>query len=297
MNISYYFYYIKDLLGNIRETYVHPEAGYKKCIQRMQYYPSGLPWEYVYNSSAQPWKYNGKEFVEMHGLDEYDSKARWYYPAICRTTTMDPLAEKYYPTSPYAWCGNNPVGNVDLDGKEIKFAIGTTDSQKEQFWQVVRYLDQHNCGGRYGQLKNSSQVYVINMNVEESLFDGRNREVPTINWTPNKGVETDNGTIMSPATVLNHEMTHATHFDDAKKLLDNGNIDAWNAYAETTKNGTSWAYGSKDEELVITGIEQRTALLLGEIESGQVTRTNHKGTPVFVESPISNKKVEKSPMK
>ena len=55
----------------------------------------------------------------MHGLDEYDSKARWYYPAICRTTTMDPLAEKYYPTSPYAWCGNNPVKNVDLDGMDV----------------------------------------------------------------------------------------------------------------------------------------------------------------------------------
>jgi hypothetical protein len=40
----YHFYNIKDLLGNIRETYVHPEAGYKECIQRMQYYPSGLPW-------------------------------------------------------------------------------------------------------------------------------------------------------------------------------------------------------------------------------------------------------------
>ena len=46
-------------------------------------------------------KYNGKEFVEMHGLDEYDSQARWYYPAIMRTTTMDPLCEKYYSTSPY----------------------------------------------------------------------------------------------------------------------------------------------------------------------------------------------------
>lgn len=44
MNEHYHFYYIKDLLGNIRETYVHPEAGYKECIQRMQYYPSGLPW-------------------------------------------------------------------------------------------------------------------------------------------------------------------------------------------------------------------------------------------------------------
>ena len=123
----YHHYYIKDLLGNISETYVHPEAGYKECIQRMQYYPSGLPWEYVYNSSEQPYKYNGKEFVEMHGLDEYDSKARWYYPAICRTTTMDPLAEKYYPTSPYAWCGNNTMRFVDPDGMEIHIT-GENDS-------------------------------------------------------------------------------------------------------------------------------------------------------------------------
>ena len=118
----YHFYYIKDLLGNIRETYVHPEAGYKECIQRMQYYPSGLPWAEIAGASEQPWKYNGKEFVEMHGLDEYDSKARWYYPAICRTTTMDPLAEKYYSTSPYAWCGNNPIKHVDRNGKWIESA-------------------------------------------------------------------------------------------------------------------------------------------------------------------------------
>lgn len=65
-----------------------------------------------YGASEQPYKYNSKEFVEMHGLDEYDSEARWYYPAICRTTTMDPLAEKYYSTSPYAWCGNNPIGEL-----------------------------------------------------------------------------------------------------------------------------------------------------------------------------------------
>jgi RHS repeat-associated protein len=117
-NEHYHFYYIKDLLGNIRETYVQPEAGYKECIQRMQYYPSGLPWAEAAGASKRPWKYNGKEFVEMHGLDEYDSKARWYYPAIYRTTTMDPLAEKYYSISPYAWCGNNPVRNIDPDGKE-----------------------------------------------------------------------------------------------------------------------------------------------------------------------------------
>jgi RHS repeat-associated protein len=69
-------------------------------------------------ASAQNRKYNGKEFVEMHGWDEYDSEARWMYPAIMRTSTLDPLAEKYYSTSPYAWCGGNPVRMVDPDGMD-----------------------------------------------------------------------------------------------------------------------------------------------------------------------------------
>ena len=118
MNEHYHHYHIKDLLGNIRETYIHPDANYKECVERTQYYPSGLPWAERLSDSftAHPWKYNGKEFVEMHGLDEYDSKARWYYPAICRTTTMDPLAEKYYSTSPYTWCLNNPIKYIDPDG-------------------------------------------------------------------------------------------------------------------------------------------------------------------------------------
>lgn len=187
----YHFYYIKDLLGNIRETYVHPDAGYKECIQRMQYYPSGLPWAETAGASEQPWKYNGKEFVEMHGLDEYDSKARWYYPAICRTTTMDPLAEKYYPTSPYAWCGNNLVSIVDPDGRYIE-VISSSDST----YQVVG-----------GQLNNDRGIYVVeqheegyqrtgekigNMLTTHSFFDEESNEVmkgATINFNDNSGNE------------------------------------------------------------------------------------------------------------
>ena len=131
MNEHYHYYYIKDLLGNVRETYKIPNAGTKECVQRMQYYPSGLPWAEATNASEQPWKYNGKEFVEMHGLDEYDSKARWYYPAVCRTTTMDPLAERYYSTSPYAWCGNNPVRFVDPDGMKIVIRDSVSDTEIE----------------------------------------------------------------------------------------------------------------------------------------------------------------------
>ena len=129
INSSYgpaYNYYRKDHLGNNREVW---NASYKwgsatrpaATSQITQYYPSGLPWKYNTgdNLGLQPYKYNGKEFVEMHGLDEYDSEARWYYPAIMRTTTMDPLAEKYYDVSPYAWCGNNPKNAVDLKGDSV----------------------------------------------------------------------------------------------------------------------------------------------------------------------------------
>ncbi len=87
-------------------------------VQRTQYYPSGLPWAEGEGQEVQNKKYNGKEWIEAHGLDEYYSQARMYYPAIMRTTTIDPLAEKYYSISPYAWCGNNPVNRIDPDGRE-----------------------------------------------------------------------------------------------------------------------------------------------------------------------------------
>ncbi len=36
--------------------------------------------------------------------------------------TMDPLAEKYYSISPYAYCANNPIRYVDLRGDSISLA-------------------------------------------------------------------------------------------------------------------------------------------------------------------------------
>ena len=110
-------YFRRDHLGNNVAVW---NASADTTIQRMFYYPSGLPIGISTGQGAQPYKYNGKEFVEMHGLNEYDSHARWYYPAIMRTTTMDPLAEKYYIISPYAWCGNNMVNRFDPDGRKWK---------------------------------------------------------------------------------------------------------------------------------------------------------------------------------
>jgi RHS repeat-associated protein len=76
-------------------------------------------------ASAQNRKYNGKEFVEMHGWDTYDFGARGMYAAIGRWTSVDPLAEKYYNVSPYVYCHSDPVNKIDPDGRGDENSGGT----------------------------------------------------------------------------------------------------------------------------------------------------------------------------
>ncbi len=112
--VSNYHYYRKDHLGNNREVW---RAYNNTVTQRTQYYPSGLPYYESEGQSLQPYKYNDKEFMEMHGYDSYDYGARGLHSAKMRFDTMDPLAEKYYSVSPYAYCANNPIRYVDPDGR------------------------------------------------------------------------------------------------------------------------------------------------------------------------------------
>ncbi|MDU1893127.1 MAG: RHS repeat-associated core domain-containing protein, partial [Dysgonomonas sp.] len=64
----------------------------------------------------QPYKYNGKELDEMHGVNMYDYSAR--YKDEWRFTTMDPHAENYYSWSPYAYVMNNPLKYIDPTGMD-----------------------------------------------------------------------------------------------------------------------------------------------------------------------------------
>ena len=116
-----YFFFMKDHLGSTRA--VVREDGV--LVQSSQYYPYGKSWEGGY---SQPYLYNGKEIDMMHGLEWYDYGARMYDPGICRFMTMDPLCEKYYSISPYAYCGGNPVNRIDLHGDStcvLNYGSGT----------------------------------------------------------------------------------------------------------------------------------------------------------------------------
>ena len=108
-----YHYYVKDHQGN--NCLVVDSSG--AVEEANHYYPFGGV--FASTGNVQPYKYNGKELDTEKGLNWYDYGARQYDAALGRFTTVDPLAEKYYGVSPYAYCGNNPVRYIDPTGMFI----------------------------------------------------------------------------------------------------------------------------------------------------------------------------------
>ena len=152
-------YFNRDHLGNVRE--VVSETGEVKQVNA--YYPFGTPIHALgTKESQQRYKYNGKEFDELHGLNTYDYGARQYAPLLPLWDRVDPLAEKYYGVSPYAYCANNPVVFVDSDGRKFDFSKMTKGEYQS-------YLGQINLLRRasplfntmYSSLENSKETYFI----------------------------------------------------------------------------------------------------------------------------------------
>jgi len=111
-----YHFYIKDHLGNNRVTI--KETG-KTVVQRVDYYPSGLPFPGGLNPDEQQFKHNSCEFDPMHGLNFTDHRNRYLDHATNRYTTPDRFAEKFPWQSPYVHAGNNAATYIDVNGDSI----------------------------------------------------------------------------------------------------------------------------------------------------------------------------------
>ena len=105
--------------GALRGVLTSDDDG--NVLQQNLYYARGGAWGDVCTAPGfQSYKYCGKYLDRKHGLDLYDYGARLYDPAAAFWTSPDPLCEKYYNISPYAFCNNNPVTFIDPDGRKWK---------------------------------------------------------------------------------------------------------------------------------------------------------------------------------
>ena len=149
------YHHVTDHLGSVRAvvyaggTAPSAQAGISPgtVVETSDYLPFGTRWTQTGGSAAgtltdatNRWRYSGKE--EQSSIDEciplIDYGARMYDPAIARWMSADPMAEKYYPLSPYSYCAGNPVIVVDPNGQVIfvrEFAEGNTILEYE--WKEI----------------------------------------------------------------------------------------------------------------------------------------------------------------
>ena len=113
-NAFYSVVYITDHLGSVRVE-VGPDG---TVLKHHEYLPYG---EHlggnVSNVETNDYLYGGKELQQRFGVNLYDSGAR-FQSNTGAFTSPDPLAEKYYSISPYAYCAGNPVNLVDPKGRD-----------------------------------------------------------------------------------------------------------------------------------------------------------------------------------
>ena len=230
-----------------------------------------------------PYLFNAKEFDEETGMYYYG--ARYYEPRLSLWMSVDPLQEKYPNISTYCYAANNPIKFIDSDGRKLLFASGTTEAFKQKFRAAIMYLHEHNADGIIAQIDKSSTIIYITERVGEASAFSKTKK--TIYWDPNMGVLTSSDKKISPAAVLNHEADHTLQYlkNPDKFAQDSKTLDP--------------DYNDKEEMRVITGSEQKTALALGEISAGEVTRTDHIGIPYITKSPTTTEakdgKIPKNP--
>ena len=277
-----FHYMVKDHLGNVR-TVVNNDGTVEQVNNYLAY--GGLQNDVQTGADVQTHKYNGKELDRMHGLDLYDYGARNYDAALGQFTTMDPLCEKYYHISPYAYCGGNPMNRVDPDGQNPIYApngrfLGTDDlglqghyyvMDEKYFTQGMSHFDVGKCAVMGNIPRNVEKI--INNHYEKLPerpdFDGFVTVGEGIAWAkshPNalKNPTPDN-TLYIDASQLDFGSISTTDFpkegvEKAQNLFNNDNI------LESSINATllSTVYALGRVNMILTNRPARSVQIVND---------------------------------
>jgi len=174
--------------------------------------------------------------------------------------------------------------NVEVNCDTVKIDPKATQQFIKDYIKARNYLKQKGQDQEVSQLENSTSVFIIGETEDTNGYFKPNRDKDgnltsggTISWNPTTGEEGENGTKISPTTVLNHEFDHGAGYDSNSK-------DFMERYRNKDSN-----YSNAEEKREITGSVQRTARGLGEIAPNQITRESHGfKNPLLSMDPTSN---------
>ena len=232
-------YYLTDHLGSTRMIVNKDgqtvEATFDYTPFGVQITGASLP------TNSTEYRFSGKELQNISDYEIYDFGARQYFPKYAIWSSVDPLSEKYYPITPYAYCVNNPIKFIDPDGNKLVSAnghvlwntdpkkgnIGWTPAGKSSSYYILRrHLTelQKTVTGKqqfdklvtsdlpitiaYGRLENDEYgITKTSVNLKSGVR--KNAQI-TIDTENNKRKASDNGITLdqSIASTLGHEIRH-----------------------------------------------------------------------------------------
>ena len=251
-------YHVTDHLGSVRAIVTNGSI-----TEQDDYYPFGTRHPNgLTQLTENRWRFGGKEEQDAFGIAYSDFGARFLAPGTASWTAIDPMAEKCYSVSPYAYCNNNPVKFVDPEGRKIRYSKNVSHTFKERFAKTVQFMNEHGTSGNIAELEASPNVYYIDEvhSVEKVHFDPSTR---VITWDPYHVTRSDEGILTSPATHLFHEIDHALLYDTHPEI------------SNSNQSQIIPLYGNREEKRA-TENEQKAARKHQELFGDQVTRTDHK---------------------
>ena len=133
---------VGNYLGNTRVSFTDNNNTAMRT-QEDSYYPYGMRQGKSYFSGLEnKYLYNGKELQDDFGLDWYDYGARFYDAGIARWNVIDPMIEKHYDYTGYAYVYNNPIKLID--------PFGLDSLQRAQALnQAEKYINKKADGNQY----------------------------------------------------------------------------------------------------------------------------------------------------
>lgn len=248
------YYFLTDHLGSTRVVAkVTPTR--REDLDRKDYYPFGKEWtQSGMPTSDNRYTFSGKEQQHLRGqvVNYADFEARFYDSETGIFLQQDPLSEYSFQVSPYAYCGNNPINRIDLDGKrwddpiqdaeiarQIKDAINAAlNALISQEKRINNRINKINDNTKLSQEKKEERVAKEKQKLAE--IDIQQDNLTYLSEGIDKMGSEDNPNIFTFETVEDEDGLTSTNTDGVTTMRNNGTF--YNRVHEAT-HGAQIALG------------------------------------------------------
>ena len=247
-------YFLTDHLGSTRVVAKVTPTG-REDLDRKDYYPFGKEWtQSGMPTSDNRYTFSGKEQQHLRGqvVNYADFEARFYDSETGIFLQQDPLSEYSFQVSPYAYCGNNPINRIDLDGKrwddpiqdaeiarQIKDAINAAlNALISQEKRINNRINKINDNTKLSQEKKEERIAKEKQKLAE--IDRQQDNLTYLSEGIDKMGSEDNPNIFTFETVEDEDGLTSTNTDGVTTMRNNGTF--YNRVHEAT-HGAQIALG------------------------------------------------------